>query len=651
MIKKQLRLFLVLYGLYAGEAIGQSTAYKDSLYRVLQTAIEDSNKVISYLKYGELFETSDPDSALYYYQKSWELGKALNYKRGMGMNISYQIVILNNRGKFREALALCEQAVEMYKELKSERDIAIAYNNLGNEYQYLGELRLAVKNYLLATDIVEKLKDSTLVQLFMNNVSSIFSTLKEYDRGHQYASASYNIAVQLRDTFGMASSLVNLASNEIAQGLYKEAMAHFTQVINFGEYLDDYTLALDGYTNIGTIYNKLKQYPKAMEQFRLALELARRHKNPGYELVTWQGFVDTYLALGQMKNADMAVSRAIALAIETGSRNELNDLYLKAAIVKEKSGDLASALDYRKRFELLNDTLLNEKIRNNINELEVQYQTAKKDQSIAEQKLVLERNKVSIEHKNVLLAWTLSGLAILLLLTLASYWFYRQRQRLNMQTILALQKEQEVVRLKAMLEGQDAERQRISKEMHDDVGSGLTSILYMSENLMSREPAEIGGIAPKISRTANSLVEKMNEIIWSLNKEYNTIEDLVVYIRHSISELLEYRDMDYAFEVPDEIPQVAISGEQRRNIYLVVKESVHNAIKHSSASLITITFDFTDQFSITIHDNGKGIAMDKIRQFGNGLKNMKQRMETIGGRFCITPENGTTVHVSLPPQV
>lgn len=647
-MKKQLILFLVLYGLYAGEAISQSTAYKDSLYRVVESAVEDSNKVISYLRYGELFETSDPDSALYYYHKSWELGKALNYKRGLGMNISYQIVILNNRGKFREALALCEQAVEMYKELKSERDIAIAYNNLGNEYQYLGELRLAVKNYLLATDIVEKLKDSTLVRLFMNNVSSIFTTLKEYDRGHQYASASYNIAVQLRDTFGMASSLVNLASNEIAQGLYKEAMEHFTQVISFSQYLDDYTLALDGYTNIGTIYNKLKQYPKAMEQFTRALELARRHQNPGYELVTWQGFVDTYLALGQTKNANMAVSRAIALAIETGSRNELNDLYLKAAIVKEKSGDLAAALDYRKRYELLNDTLLNEKIRNNINELEVQYQTAKKDQSIAEQKLVLERNKVSIEHKNVLLAWTLSGLAILLLLTLATYWFYRQRQRLNMQTILALQKEQEVVRLKALLEGQDAERQRISKEMHDDVGSGLTSILYMSENLMSREPAEISAIAPKISRTANSLVEKMNEIIWSLNKEYNTIEDLVVYIRHSISELLEYRDMDYAFKVPDEIPQVAISGEQRRNMYLVVKESVHNAIKHSSATLITITFDFTDQFSITIHDNGRGIAMDKIRQFGNGLKNMKQRMETIGGKFCITPENGTTVHVSLP---
>jgi signal transduction histidine kinase len=349
-----------------------------------------------------------------------------------------------------------------------------------------------------------------------------------------------------------------------------------------------------------------------------------------------------------LNEADKAVSRAIALAAETGSRHELNDLYVKAAQVKESKGDPASALVFRKKFELLNDTLLNEKIRNNINELELQYQTAKKDQSIAEQNLALEKNKASIRNKNVLLAWSMAGVIILLLVSVSSYWFYRQKQKLNLQTILALQKEQEVVRLKALLEGQDAERQRISKEMHDDVGSGLTSILYMSENLISRQPAESAAIAPKISRMANSLVEKMNEIIWSLNKEFDTTEDLVVYIRHSISELLEDRDMDYAFNVPDQIPQRSLTGEQRRNIYLVVKESVHNAIKHSCASLITIDFDFTTDFTITIHDNGKGIDPASMRQFGNGLKNMRQRMDTIGGRFNITCNNGTTVCISLP---
>lgn len=639
---------LLFYGLFAGPALCQSLSYKDSLFKVLQTSEEDSNKSISYLIYGGLFEISNPDSAQYYYTKSWDLAKSLNYKRGLGMNISYQIVLLNNKGKFREALALCEQAVQIYKELKRERDLAIAFNNLGNEHQYLGELRPAIENYLQATSIVEKLKDSTLIQLFTNNVSSVFITLKEYGKGQQYASASHDIAVKLRDTFGMATSLVNLATAEAAQGLYILAMNHLQKVLEYSKYLDDYSLALDGYTNIGTLYNSLKKHDLALQQFSKALRLAEEYDNPAYELVVWQGLTDTYLAQNQYNKADMAVSRAIVVATETGSRNELSDLYMKASMVKEGKGDLAGALDFRKKFELLHDTLLNEQIRNNISELDVRYQTAKKDQSIAEQHLVLERNKVAIQNKNVLLAWSLGGVIILLLISLASYWFYRQRQILNTQTIMALQKEQEVIRLKAMLEGQDAERQRISREMHDDVGSGLTSILYMSQNLISGSSSEGAGIAPKISRTANSLVEKMNEIIWSLNKQFDTIEDLVVYIRHSISELLEDRNINYEFIVAEHIPQNVLSGEQRRNIFLVVKEAVHNAIKHSCATLITIKFDFNEDFIVIIHDNGKGIDLNSLRKFGNGLNNMKQRMETIGGRLEIIPEGGTTVQAVLP---
>lgn len=645
---KRILFCLVAFCCMLSEAVQSQQAYYDSLRNLLVNNPEDSQKAITYLHYGGQFEVSNPDSAQYYYTKSWQLAERLNYKRAMGMNISYQIFLLNNRGKFREALALCERAVEIYKELNLDRDVAIAINNLGNEHQYLGELRPAIENYLQATAIAEKLKDSQLIRMFTNNVSSVFMTLKEYKKGLQYASSSYNVAVKMKDTFAMASTLVNLATAEAAEGQIPLAMKHLQDVIVFSEVVDDYTLALDGYTNMGTLYNNLGNYNEAINLFQKALQLAEKYQNPAYELVALQGLTDTYLSLKNYKEADKLAARAIKVAVETSSRNELNDLYMKAAEAKEGRRDLESALAFRKKFENLRDTLLNEQIRNNISALEVQYQSAKKDQSISEQNLALERNKVAIQRKNVQLAWSLGGVLLLLVVFLSLYRFYRQRQKLNEQRIISLQKEQEVIRLKAMIEGQDAERQRISKEMHDDVGSGLTSILYMSQNLVSGAATEQAAIAPKITRTANTLVEKMNEIIWSLNKQYDSIEDLVIYIRHSISELLDDRDMNYEFNVPDVIPERIITGEQRRNMYLVVKEAVHNAIKHSGASLITISFEFGENFVATVHDNGKGIDLEALRRFGNGLNNMKQRMTTIHGDFEITHDNGTTVKASIP---
>lgn len=645
---KQCLTFLILFVLAIRNVSGQAVSEKDSLLEVIKSSPDDSNKAVTYLLYGGFFEVSNPDSAQYYYNKSWRLAEKLNYKRAMGMNISYQIALLNNRGKFREALELCKKAVDIYRELKSDRDLAIALNNVGNEQQYLGELRAAIDHYLQANAIAERINDSILIRLTTNNVASVFVTLKQFDKGRLYASQSYEVARKIRDTFGMATSLVNLATAEAAEGKYALSMDHLQLVIQFSEYVDDYTLALDGYTNIGSIYNSLKQYNRAETQLQKALALSRKYENPAYELVALQGLTDTYIGQKNFKDADVAVMKAIEVAIATGSNQELRDLYMRASEVKEGRGDVKNALHYRKMFETLHDTLLNEEVRNNISELEVQYQTARKDRAIAEQNLTLEKNKVAIQQKNVLLAWSLGGIMMLLVLSITAYWYYRQKQKLNAEKILSLKKEQEVIRLKALLEGQDAERQRISKEMHDDVGSGLTTILYLSENLLSGSSNDTLSVAPKISRTANNLVEKMNEIIWSLNKKFDSVEDLVVYIRHSISELLDDRDINYTFVVPEEIPHAGLSGEQRRNMYLVVKEAVHNAIKHSAASLITITFEIDSNFSITVHDNGKGIDPGNLRRFGNGMLNMKQRMENIGGIFEVIAGNGTTIRASIP---
>jgi signal transduction histidine kinase len=100
--------------------------------------------------------------------------------------------------------------------------------------------------------------------------------------------------------------------------------------------------------------------------------------------------------------------------------------------------------------------------------------------------------------------------------------------------------------------------------------------------------------------------------------------------------------------IPENIPAIDLSGDKRRNLFLAVKESLNNALKHSNASSLVIDILVKDSLIIIINDNGKGIDLQNLRQFGNGLKNMARRMENIGGTFRIENNNGTTTTLGLP---
>jgi signal transduction histidine kinase len=200
----------------------------------------------------------------------------------------------------------------------------------------------------------------------------------------------------------------------------------------------------------------------------------------------------------------------------------------------------------------------------------------------------------------------------------------------------------------AVYKAQQEERQRISADMHDELGAGMTAIRLMSEiaknKMKETTPVEID----KISSSANDVLNKMNAIIWSMNSGNDTLDNLVSYIRSYAQEYLDGTEVSCHINVPDQISPIDISGDKRRNIFLCVKETLNNVLKHAAATAVTIDVTVDDELKIRITDNGKGIDTTKLRQFGNGLKNINRRMESIGGKFSIENENGTVTTLSLP---
>jgi signal transduction histidine kinase len=162
----------------------------------------------------------------------------------------------------------------------------------------------------------------------------------------------------------------------------------------------------------------------------------------------------------------------------------------------------------------------------------------------------------------------------------------------------------------------------------------------MKENI----PVEI----EKISNSANEVLNKMNAIVWSMNSSNDTLDSLVSYIRVYAIEYFDGTPIDCSVSMPEIIPFKEISGDKRRNIFLCVKETLNNALKHSMASKVHITIQANHILKINILDNGLGIDPEKIRRFGNGLKNIERRMNGIGGSFQIFHNQGTETELKLP---
>jgi len=221
-------------------------------------------------------------------------------------------------------------------------------------------------------------------------------------------------------------------------------------------------------------------------------------------------------------------------------------------------------------------------------------------------------------------------------------------------------KEQEALKLEAekqsyesrlaVLNAQQKERNRISADMHDDLGAGVTAIRLYSELAKKRIGKDIIPEIEKISSSANELLNNMNAIIWTMSSSNDSLDNMVAYIRSYSQEYFENTGINCQIQIEEGIPYIAVNGEIRRNVFLVVKEALNNILKHSNATEVNITLKREKNgLSLYIHDNGNGIDFDNLRKFGNGLINMKKRMEESQILFKIENIDGTliTLHTKV----
>jgi signal transduction histidine kinase len=202
-------------------------------------------------------------------------------------------------------------------------------------------------------------------------------------------------------------------------------------------------------------------------------------------------------------------------------------------------------------------------------------------------------------------------------------------------------------------EALEKERARIARDLHDQLGANLTQVALLGEMAESDKdlPQEVEAHAQQIAKTARETSTALDEIVWAANPQNDTLEGLINYACKYAQDYFALAGLRYRLDVPGQLPATVIPPDLRHNVFLAFKESVNNVVKHAKASEVKIRLRLNDDgFTLEIEDDGRGPGEAATKTGRNGLRNMRKRMEDVGGEFALEPgaERGTRVRLTAP---
>lgn len=644
------KIFIILIAICESiVAIAQRTgpeAKVDSLLKLLITSKEDTGKAMILLTLASLYETNDQDSAAYYLKKGKELSEALHFDKGIYYYYQQGTVLSYTKGNYSQALEESNKGLEMAKKLKDTVKVITMLNNLGIISAYFGNFNEQLKYALQVKDAVESVKDSSMLSGAYHNLANCYYNLGQYRKTVDAAAYS----VYANSISSEKSMYVNRAYATLAQGYDGLRMAD-SALYFYNIAISESIRTNDKYAE-GSIYGYQCNLYASMERFGEMLKAAEKSLSLSKELQSRQMMASSLynMAYAQFFNDNNAaarktISEALDIAIADSLTDELKNCYTVLSYIAAREGDFSTCISARQKADSINDAYLNEKVLKSTAELEKKYETEKKDSQIKLQ-------KATIQRKNIFNYILITGAASLLFISLLSYRNYRHKQKNQLQRISELETEKQLTAAEAVLKGEEQERTRLAKDLHDGLGGMLSGIKYsfqtMKGNLImtpdnqqafERSMDMLDSSIKEMRRVAHNM---MPEALVKFGLD-TALRDFCNDINQSGALSVNYQSigMDHAF----------IEQSAAITIYRIVQELVNNIMKHAAAKTAIVQLSKESGFiSVTVEDDGKGFNPVILQGTeGMGWSNIHSRVEYLKGKLDVKsePGKGTSVHIEL----
>ena len=577
---------------------------------------------------------TNPDSAIFYFNEGNKQSEKRKFISGLVMYHTYSATYQITLNQHKKAFEHYEQAIEISKKNNLGTDLGIMHMKKGILNQFTGEYAKAAEDFLVTASLLKTNEDRKKIMGLYRNIISTLNNLQQQNQSLQNVlpalendntdeleitailsqkkadETNFNFPDQtiLREISG-AHAYVIFGGAKFRINMDNTVFLGDGNIVFYGNYrsirkIPDGTLSrIPDIPREGTILNQLNDSAKVV----YLVKDGHRHKIENPQVLQFFGGWD---------------------ALCTVPENGLKQIPEDAETVTMEN--VNSTFNSKKEYEVLNDTLKKALEQNKFLLNEVSKKLKEKNNTLQKRKTLL---------------WTSAvGLVALVFIGFLLARNFRQTQKMQEQSLKTMKAEEELQR-KMFVE---KERSRIATDMHDDLGAGLSTIRFLSEKVKRNSFSEVTkNDTDKIVFNSNELMQKMNEIIWAMNEKNDTLEDLLFYARSYAVEYCEENNLLCETHLPETVPTCFISGEIRRNVFLTIKESLHNIIKHAAANKVSINFSVDKILMITIKDDGQGMTKNKLQE-GNGLRNMKKRIESVGGTFDVQNKNGVLVEMSIP---
>jgi len=648
-------LFLLLFNideLYAQNSVEEQA---DSLKLLINTSPNDTLKIRQYKSLGDFFLSHNRATELLKIaEEGLILSEQLQYPKGAIQMTLFKAIALDINGKVDDALPLYNKSIQMAKTHGEGELEAKSYLNLGVSYHYMGNYELALENQLLAYNIGEELSKKDLAKL-LNNIGVIYRLQKKNKRAEEIYLKSYKLKEELKDSLGMAATLMNLGL------VYREMKSKENLSIQYLQKSQDLYQRLGRLDEVATVNVALGQFfldkgdiPKAKKAFKSAWSYFKKNITQTYSSATASGLGEIAQLEYDYKNSETYLELALELSTKFENKKNIVAQSFLLSSVKDTLGKKGEAYDILKEAYVLNDTL-NKTIRiNAMEEMQAKFDVKEKRKELEISKLKLNEQT---RQRNIFLF----GLIGLALFTLTIFFLLRikiktdkkiakQEEAIQKQEIIELQQKNKLLALNSMIEGQEGERLRIAKDLHDSLG-GLLSTVKNHFSVIQKEIAKIEKL---------DLTIKTNLLIDEACIEVRRISHNMMPHALSISGLQgAVEDLGDQLIQEGYTTTVEVSGDlstlietKKVMIYRLIQEMISNIRKHSGAKTILIQLlRYQNDLKILIEDDGKGFDYTAaIEKGGLGLKSINSRVDFLDGTIDWDAQQlkGTTVNINIP---
>lgn len=638
-------LFILLF---IAEAMSQAAMVNDE-EKILMQLPDDTAKINRLNAYADKIQFSDPVKAIGIIEATATLARKLNYPLGISVAYGLRAGLLFYEMKLDSCKLLLDEAYRLVSastDKASRNQTASLKSRYAAIYQRNQNYDSAVEQYQQAANILKETGDELKIINSYYNLSGIYKYLGDTAKTFFYARETNRLATITNDTVLLIRGLIALGE---AYNFIKDYDS-LLQVSVKGLRLANnrqMTFAIGIFNNFMGLYftNKTMQYDSAIQYYQLALQ-SFTAINVQFDIArVLQNMGNNYLKKKDYSNAVKFSKQATEL-----SRNLKFDQVLQLSLMdlvqaQEKLGNIPESHEYLKQYVALNDSIQSRNMQKKVYDLEAKYLAQKREvMMLAQQKIIKQKNQL-----NYLLT---AGVLLLLIIGTLLYFNYRNNQKLQQQQIVELQTQQQLTATEAVLKGEEQERTRLAKDLHDGLGGMLSGIKYSFNNMKGNlvMTPENSHAFERSMDMLDSSIQEMRRVAHNMMPEAlvkfgldTALQDFCNSINHSGALQVSYQSLG--------MENASIDQTTAITIYRIVQELINNTMKHAAATTAIVQVSKMDNtISVTVEDDGKGFDTGALHQSkGIGWSNIQNRVEFLKGSIDIQSQHnkGTSVHIEI----